>query len=133
MGAVTHSNLDDIFSYHKPKNDFQVEKYHGLRQAAKEASLVVLDTHEPEARATAIDKFQTYLEHHTGACRDQSEAFGLLEAARAFNGGAVRALQRVPEEAPPVEFQAEATAAIIQCIRAALMWANASVALECRI
>lgn len=131
MGLVTHSNLDDVFTYHKPKNDFQIEKYAGLRAAAKEAAKAILDHQDVKTRVEAIEKFGRYIQTHTGDCRDQSEALGVLAAGKAFAGGVAEALNPAPVE--KVAAEAEVTQAIIGAIRAALMWANASVALEARI
>lgn len=133
MGAVTHSNLGDVFSYHAPKGDFQIEKYHRLRQGAKKAAEAVLNG--DDNRAAALDEFGELIRRETGECRDQREALGSIQAAHAFLGGAGVAMITAIEGRTllPAEVDAEITAATIQAIRAALMWANASVALEGRI
>ena len=132
MGDVTHSNLEDVFTYHKPKGDFQIEKYHRLRQGARFAAQMVLDTDDPARRHSAIDEFRRLLTVEVGDCRDRNEALGLLEAADGFVGGLAKILAQTAG-ATDVEAAAEGTQAIIAAIRAAVMWANASVALEGRI
>lgn len=132
MGAVTTSNLDDVFSYHKPKNDFQIEKYHRIRQAAKAAAKVVLDTTDAEARGKAIEELRSKLIAETdGDCRDAQEAMGMLDAAKGFSGALAAALSGDDPNTP--EAEAQGTQAVIAAIRGAVMWANASVALEGRV
>jgi len=155
MGAVTISNLDEVFKYHAPKGDFQIEKYHRLRAAAKKAAQAILEkslvvpvpdidketgkvvgSHDEtltgdEAQLAAIERFRIVVLDETGDCRDRSEALGMLDAARGFVQGVAAALVGGDPESP--EVQAEATQATIAAVRGAVMWANASIALEGRI
>jgi hypothetical protein len=135
MGAVTHGNLDDVFSYHAPKGDFQIEKYHRMRQAAKVCAKAILDDQDKDTRIAALRVFWAHIERECGDCRDRSEARGMLLAGEGFAGGMALILSRNTDGA---EFDAlaaemEGTQAVISCIRGALMWANASVALEGRV
>lgn len=132
MGVVTHSNLEDVFTHHKPKGDFQIEKYHRLRMAARGAAKTILD--EPgdqDKQLAAIEGFAVVIKAETGHCRDRDEALGVLQAAAAFVQGAGAAMLGQDINEPDVA--AEAGQQVISCIRCAVMWANASVALEGRI
>jgi hypothetical protein len=137
MGLVTRDNVNDVFTYHPPKGDWQIERYHLLRQAAKECVLVILDDPDPDARKNAIGKFSRVLEANTGDCRDRAEALGCLAAGTAFVGAAALASadERSDVEGRLVQAtaQEEATQAIVAAVRAALMWANASIALGAQI
>jgi hypothetical protein len=135
MGAVTHDNVDDVFTHHPPKGDFQIEKYHRLRQAGKVCAKAVLDNASAEVREEALDTLAAVILAETGPCRDQGEAIGMLEAGKAFAGGIGQALATAKGNDPGdlLTIETETTQAVISCVRGALMWANASVALEGRI
>lgn len=152
MGSVTHSNLQDVFTYHAPKGDFQIEKYHRLRQGARKAAQAILDGAvgvsleesdprraqfgaQADSRALAIEEFGSLILREVGDCRDRQEALGQLQAAHAFLGGVGVSMLTAIEgrELSAVEADTAITQAVIQAIRGALMWANASVALEGRV
>jgi hypothetical protein len=132
MSVVSHENLEDVFTYHPPVNDFQIEKYHHLRQAAKVCAAVMLDHLEQEERLLAIAKFEEVLLRETGSCRDQSEALAALEMARTYVKTAGAFDVGLNEEDAELA-RNEGQQSIIAAIRSALMWANASVALECLV
>lgn len=121
MGDVTVNNLDDVFSYHKPTGDFQIEKYHRIRTAAKLCAQAILGVESVEIRAGAIAAFRAVVAGETGACRDRDEALAMIDAADFL----------VRDLSP--EVPAAYTQDIIRCLRAAVMWTNASVALAGRI
>lgn len=129
MGSVTVSNLDDVFSYHKPKGDFQIEKYHRIRTAAKLCAQTILDVDDSlEVRAGAIAAFEQVIKSEVGDCSDKSEALAMTAAAEFL-------VREISDRTGPPDPVAAAmfTQDIIRCVRAAVMWTNAAVALEGRI
>ena len=119
MGDVTVNNLDDVFSYHKPTGDFQIEKYHRIRAAAKLCAAAILGgAGTVESRTGAIAAFKAVIEAETGPCRDREEALAMIDSADFL-------VRDVPD--------LTMTQDIIRCLRAAVMWTNASVALAGRI
>jgi hypothetical protein len=138
MALITHSNLADVFRYHPPANDFQIEKFHGLREAAKAAALVVLDQHDLTTRQDAILLFERFILAQTGPCQDQVMAVDCLIEARALARTAaelfaVQQRTRGPLDPYDVATVTNADQAVIAWIRGGLMWANSAVALEALI
>jgi hypothetical protein len=138
MADVTLDNVDDVFTYYPPKTDFVKDKYHRLRLRARAAARAILGPYNAAPIDPVTSKpqenwlsYRDWLTRHlhsldalfvteVGDCNDQREAFSCLSLV----------LAALPSERKPTDDERQRA---IKYLRAALMWANAAIALEAKI